>query len=65
MGDSFLIWYWLNQHGIEAMLDMPLWSCQLQQHMLADTVTVFKAVTFTLLVREGPLVNLEKIPINY
>ena len=40
-GDSFLIWYWLNQHGKEAMLDMPLWSCQLQQHILADPVTSF------------------------
>ena len=27
VGDSFFIWYWLNQHGHEAMLDMPLWSC--------------------------------------
>ena len=41
VGDSFLIWYWLNQHGKEAMLDMPLWSCQLQQHILADPVNSF------------------------
>ena len=40
-GDSFLIWYWLNQHGKDAMLDMPLWSCQLQQHILADPVNSF------------------------
>ena len=40
-GDSFLIWYWLNQHGKEAMLDMPLWSCQLQQNILADPVNSF------------------------
>ena len=41
LGDSFLIWFWLNQHGKEAMLDMPLWSCQLQQHILADPVNSF------------------------
>ena len=41
IGDSFLIWYWLNQHGKEAMLDMPLRSCQLQQHILADPVNSF------------------------
>ena len=23
--------YWLNQHCKDAMLDMPFWSCQLQQ----------------------------------
>ena len=40
-GDSFFICYWLNQHGKEAMLDMPLWSCQLQQHILADPVNSF------------------------
>ena len=38
LGDSFFICYWLNQHGKEAMLDMPSWSCQLQQHILADPV---------------------------
>ena len=40
-GDSLFIWYWPNQHGEHAMLDMPLWSCQLQQHILADPVNSF------------------------
>lgn len=40
-GDSLFVWYWPNQHGKHAMLDMPLWSCQLQQHILADPVNSF------------------------
>ena len=41
IGDSLFVWYWPNQHGKHAMLDMPLWSCQLQQHILADPVNSF------------------------
>ena len=55
--DSFFMFYWLNQHGKEAMLDMPLLSCQLQQHILAIPLTVYTERDLLT------SVNLQKIPI--
>ena len=59
--------YWLNQHGKEAMLDMPLWSCKLQQHISADPVNSFAAVIGISLTERDLLttVNFQKIPIGY
>ena len=43
--DSFFIYYWQNQHVKEALLDLPLWSFQLQQLILDHAHKYYKLFT--------------------